>query len=100
VVIGQQLKFRNGLGFDGLWLQLGPGDFRALKYFGQMMVNGDNLGSVTRIILRLALLRPAVVIAWMEAMSSYCYSEDIIQEKFLADSVAARREYRRVKVGA
>lgn len=36
-----------------------------------------------------------MVKAWLNAMTSYCESEDIVQEKFLADSVAARREYLR-----
>ena len=48
----------------------------------------------------MALCRPDVVVSWLSAMASYCEAEDVPQAKFLADSVAARKEYRRVKVAS
>jgi len=93
------LRARTGEGFDGIWLPLASGDLRALKFFGRDFTNGANPGSVAKFIMRLALLRPSTVRDWLSALSNYCQSEDIVQEKFLADSVASRREYRRVKMG-
>ena len=92
------LQARTGLGFEGLWLSLSSGDLRALKFFARNFNNRENLAAAAQFILRLALCRPAMVKAWLGAMADYCNAEDVEQVKFLADSVAARREYRRVKV--
>jgi hypothetical protein len=100
--IGADLKLRNGVGFDGVWLPLESGDYRALKYFSRNFYSDyrKNLAFVAQFILRTVLCRPAQLMNWMDAVTTYCETEDINQKKFLADSVATRREYRRVKVGA
>jgi len=96
------LQARTGLGFNGVWLDLASGDWRALKYFSRDFdpEHRDDLASIAQFIFRTALCRPAQLMSWMDAVSNYCGAEEINQFKFLADSVAARREYRRVKVGA
>jgi len=85
---------------ERIQLFLPQGDIRALKFFARdfKFVNGENLARVAQFILRLALCRPAMVNAWMDAMVSYCDAENVEQNKFLADSVASRRQYRRVKI--
>lgn len=103
--IGEELKSRKGLGSGGgIWLPLKDGDFRALKYFEQHFSfpgRFNNPATYAQFILRLALSQPAIVKGWWNAMIDYAEAEALpSQEKFLADSVATRREYRRVKVGA
>ena len=80
-------------------LPLSLGEFRALKFHSRNhWDDNESLGNVAQYVLRLALGHPATVTAWIESLVNYCRSEDVDQRRFLEESVAARREYRRVKV--
>lgn len=82
--------FKGG-GFIGM--KLTECESRALEFFVRKF-RGQSPASVAGSILRLALARPSVVQAWMDATASYCAAEDVELSKFLIDSVARQPRYK------